>query len=44
MRSMLEKLETGYTEKLTPRDITKLQKLEAMIRSRTPGDIDRWMT
>ena len=40
MRSMLEKLETGYTEKLTPQEITELQKLEAMIKSRTPGEID----
>ena len=35
MRSMLEKLETGY-----PQEITELQKLEAMIKSRTPGEID----
>ena len=40
MRSMLEKLETGYPEKLTPQEITELQKLEAMIKSRTPGEID----
>ena len=40
MRSMLEKLETDYPEKLTPQEITELQKLEAMIKSRTPGEID----
>ena len=37
---MLEKLETGYPEKLLPQEITELQKLEAMIKSRTPGEID----
>lgn len=40
MHTMLEKLETGYPEKLTPQEIKELQKLEAMIKSRIPGEID----
>ena len=40
MRSMLEKARDRLPEKLTPQEITELQKLEAMIKSRTPGEID----